>query len=104
MADRVASPPEYAGDYTEGLAYLPGTLYLADHLRSWHTRRLASPDALPAVTKQQVCPARRDQAAGLPCPAPLPDSRGRDAPAADTRQQYTQLMHRLLAHASSTLS
>eukprot|EP00291_Cryptomonas_curvata_P001088 CAMPEP_0172191520 /NCGR_PEP_ID=MMETSP1050-20130122/23748_1 /TAXON_ID=233186 /ORGANISM="Cryptomonas curvata, Strain CCAP979/52" /LENGTH=376 /DNA_ID=CAMNT_0012866581 /DNA_START=224 /DNA_END=1351 /DNA_ORIENTATION=- len=52
--DRVASPPEYAGDYTEGLAYLPGTHYLADHLRSWHTRRLASPSALPAVTKQQV--------------------------------------------------
>ena len=60
-ADAATSPPEYAGDYWEGLVYLAGTWYPTNHLDSWHTRRLASPAALPAVTKPQA-----------PAPAPPP--------------------------------
>ncbi|KAJ1488715.1 glycosyl transferase family 41-domain-containing protein [Baffinella frigidus] len=52
--DAIASPPEYARDYTEALLYLPGTLYPTDHAQSFHTRHLLPPHALPAVTKTQV--------------------------------------------------
>ncbi len=52
--DRVASPPEFARDYSERLLYFADTFYLADHANSWHTRELAQPAALPAYSKAQV--------------------------------------------------
>ncbi len=52
--DRVASPPEFARDYSERLLYFADTFYLADHANSWHTRELAAPAALPAYSKAQV--------------------------------------------------
>ena len=40
--------------YTERMLYFPDTFYLADHTRSFHTRALADPAALPAYSKSQV--------------------------------------------------
>jgi hypothetical protein len=38
----------------QALLYLARTFYPTDHAQSFHTRHLAGPDALPAVTKAQV--------------------------------------------------
>ena len=61
-SDRITSPPEMLGSYSERLLYLPDSFYLADHSRSFHTRALNDPGALPAVSKAQVGHGMRQEA------------------------------------------
>ena len=71
-SDRITSPPEMLGSYSERLLYLPDSFYLADHSRSFHTRALNDPGALPAAPLR-----RRGEGEGARGVGGSPNGRGR---------------------------